>query len=526
MMQSLLLFLAIVGQTPDTHGITVLDFYSKTCPPCRVMRPRIKELVDADYPVKTIDIQADTATASQYKVTAVPTVVIVDRDGAELKRFLGPQEAKTIAVAFDREMKKAKPSASPEAPRPPPEASGVNPKPWETVVRIRVIAARSTGFGSGTVIASTANEAIVVTCAHIFRMDGRKQAKPADFPLKIQVDCFDGVLKGTNPAKVTYTESFSGKAIDYDFARDVGLIRVTTNHQLPATRVVPANFTPTAKMKVFAVGCPEGRDATTWATVIRNPRATNFLSGTPSYEAIECDVAPKEGRSGGGLYTTDHYLVGVCNFAEPQGNHGLYATPQSIYGILDRNSLQECYAPISEPPARMLASSPKVESVEADPSETATSDVEQTCLKLFKRWGKPKDGVNGADGQPGAVGPTGPAGTNGKDGRPGRDGNDGQPGRDGQPGKDGVGGSGPAFDPTDILKRLAVLEADNKLLKEEAAKPITVKIKSQNGKKYSHDFKLRPNQDGQTGIGANFPPRVLGIDISRDGVPVKAPSTK
>ena len=38
-------------------------------------------------------------------------------------------------------------------------------------------------------------------------------------------------------------------------------------------------------------------------------------------------VAPKQGRSGGGLYTSDGYVAGVCDFAEPQGNHGLYAAP-------------------------------------------------------------------------------------------------------------------------------------------------------------------------------------------------------
>ncbi len=57
--------------------------------------------------------------------------------------------------------------------------------------------------------------------------------------------------------------------------------------------------------------------------------------------------APKQGRSGGGLFTTDGYITGVCNFAEPQGNHGLYATPRSIYALLDRNKLSALYAPPS-----------------------------------------------------------------------------------------------------------------------------------------------------------------------------------
>jgi hypothetical protein len=108
-------------------------------------------------------------------------------------------------------------------------------------------------------------------------------------------------------------------------------------------------------MKVLTVGCSEGRDATAWYTVVRRPRIQNFLSGNPNYEAIECDTAPKEGRSGGGLYTIDGYVTGVCNFAEPQGNHGLYATPRSIHSLLNRNRLAALYAPINSDSANLLA---------------------------------------------------------------------------------------------------------------------------------------------------------------------------
>ena len=59
-----------------------------------------------------------------------------------------------------------------------PEPAFTNPKPWETVVRIRVIGDRSTGFGSGTVIYSTPEESLILTCAHIFKIDGRKPTAP------------------------------------------------------------------------------------------------------------------------------------------------------------------------------------------------------------------------------------------------------------------------------------------------------------------------------------------------------------
>jgi hypothetical protein len=108
-------------------------------------------------------------------------------------------------------------------------------------------------------------------------------------------------------------------------------------------------------MKVLTVGCSEGDDATAWHTVIKRPRIVNFLSGKPSYEAMECAVAPKQGRSGGGLFTIDGYIAGVCNFAEPQGDHGLYATPRSIYSLLARNNLMALYAPATRGSADLLA---------------------------------------------------------------------------------------------------------------------------------------------------------------------------
>ncbi len=149
--------------------------------------------------------------------------------------------------------------------------------------------------------------------------------------------------------KVGYLESVEGEAVDYDFTRDVGLIRIRPGRKLPASRVVPAHWEPKSKplpMKMLTLGCSEGEDATAWFTKILNPRMQG-LAGNPAYEAIECWNAPMQGRSGGGLFTTDYYIAGVCNFAEPRGNHGLYATPRSIYSILDRNNLMALYAPVN-----------------------------------------------------------------------------------------------------------------------------------------------------------------------------------
>jgi Trypsin-like peptidase domain len=244
---------------------------------------------------------------------------------------------------------------------PTPDEPGLlppRPKPWETAVRMKIHSTSSNvGFGSGTIIYSTPEESIVLTAAHYFRLvrrdisnsgsltDVRKEElNAANSPFKIEIDLFDGKLTGSKPAQVHFLETVvGGDLMDCDFHRDVALVRIRPGRRLVASRVVPARWKPQAGMRALTVGCSEGRDATAWHTTISKPHVQNFLQGDPSYEAIECETAPKQGRSGGGLFTDDGFLAGVCNYAEPDGDHGLYATPNSIYRLLQRNGIAFIY---------------------------------------------------------------------------------------------------------------------------------------------------------------------------------------
>jgi thiol-disulfide isomerase/thioredoxin len=393
---SVLLALLTATSSPsdDSTRPALLDFHAEWCGPCHKMRPAVEQLIHKGYPIKTIDIDQEAQLRQRYHVDSVPTFIVVDSSGREIDRTAGLQSAAELARFYKAAAAKARPPVNsnahsgsdddagagadddgdhrdtgantgrnnagrPRDDRDAPDAEAepafTNPKPWETVVRIRVLSNRSTGFGSGTVIHSTPEESLILTCAHIFKLERREQAAPAEFPRRIMIDLFDGNLTGTKPAKVHFVEQVEGWAVDYDFKRDVGLIRIKPGRRLPACRVVPAHWQPQPRMQVLTVGCSEGHDATAWHTIITKARIQNFLQGNSTYEAIECDVAPKQGRSGGGLFTDDGYLAGVCNFAEPQGDHGLYATPRSIYKLLDRNDLMALYAPVSRGSGTLLA---------------------------------------------------------------------------------------------------------------------------------------------------------------------------
>jgi RNA polymerase sigma factor (sigma-70 family) len=259
---------------------------------------------------------------------------------------LGPGEHGRI-VGPEQPTERPPTPIEPKAPASAPEPRVWSRNPWETVVRIKVAGPHSIGLASGTIIRSTAEESLILTCGRVFKLENRPSyVPPSLFPRPITVDRFDGrpEPQPSGPPKVKSVESFGGQVIDFDLTRDVGLIRIRPGRRLPASKIVPSWWQPRIGFRMLTIGCSEGQDATAWHTRIVNPRKNGFIQGQPDYEAIECESAPKQGRTGGGLFTADGYLAGVCNFAEPEGDRGLYATPASIYRLLDRNNLAFLYA--------------------------------------------------------------------------------------------------------------------------------------------------------------------------------------
>ncbi|WP_435010100.1 thioredoxin domain-containing protein [Tundrisphaera lichenicola] len=376
----LLIALIVTAAAENSGEPVLLDFHASWCSPCRQMRPEVEKLVRKGYPVKSIDIDRSPELSERYKVTAVPTFVIVDANGKVLNRASGAMPAVQLAT-FYNETKTRAPSAISASEEEEPEGAPsrlqdqspeevseaesqpgtplINPKPWETVVRIKMHLSDSEwGFGSGTIIHSTAEESIILTCAHIFRIKGRQQPSPKNFRVPISVDLFDGQFVSARPAMIRCSEKdIPGEAIDYDFNNDVGLIRIRPGRVLAASRVVPPDWQPQQGMKMFSVGCSHGRDATAWDTTILDPRVGMSNSSTKQgFATMKCAHQPMEGRSGGGLYTTDGYVAGVCDFADPNEKVGLYAVPDAIHRLLDRNQLMALYKRGGDQGGTMLAS--------------------------------------------------------------------------------------------------------------------------------------------------------------------------
>lgn len=386
-MTSAILVLALLASPGDSAAGSstpwILDFSATWCGPCQTMRPVVRELERQGYPVRGIDIDKNRRLADRYQVESVPTFVIVDPDGRELARTAGVQRASELARLYQKAQAKLDQSEATELlarsdeldrtiirgqePDEPDEfveseledsaTTGERFHPWETVVRIKVLnhlsrPRPSVGFGSGTIIRSTPEESIILTCAHIFHIEGMgRRIPPSKFPLKVVVDLFDGQLRDSNtPNRTPYVRTaeadIPAEVIDYDFIGDVGLIRIRPGRQLPYSMVVPPGWTPKKGMKLNTVGCSEGRDATAWTTRVTTPliRFQPKSGESRSYEGTECSHPPLQGRSGGGLFTMDGILAGVCDFNDGPYGHGLYASPRTIHRLLDRHNLQICYA--------------------------------------------------------------------------------------------------------------------------------------------------------------------------------------
>ena len=355
----------IVGANELIRGPALLDFHAGWDGPSQQMRPVIDDLVRANYPVRSIDVDERPELVEHFNIDGVPTFVAIDAEGREIGRLVGLTRAEDLAAFFKQAfgvdplpvvppsllagppIEKEPPLADLDDPAPGQPPFNGNPAPWETVVRITL--KYNDSPGSGTVISSTDEESIILTCAHIFHVKGT-QPRPDQFKLPVQVELFDGKLGGPGGQTVRpLGRPMGGEVIDYDFGRDVALVRIRPGRVLPASPIVPEGWSPREGMKMSTVGCTNGEDATAWSTTITDPSFSG-LSEKPDYEAIQCLYSPRRGRSGCGLFTEDGYLAGVCNYAfDSRISRGLYASPNSIRAILDRNNLSFLYGKAAPP---------------------------------------------------------------------------------------------------------------------------------------------------------------------------------
>ncbi|MHC4405013.1 MAG: trypsin-like peptidase domain-containing protein [Planctomycetota bacterium] len=372
--QTAVLVLAASGGGGET---VLLDFYADWCGPCRQMDPVVRQLHARGYPVRKVNLDHNRSLADQLGVGPVPCFVMLV-DGKVADRHVG-----TAPLSRLEQMCRLAGAGGPQAPRSPESKRHPDTKPsaiafppvfaesagkrsggprhdpagspaseWRPAglrggapadahegivdrliaasVRLRVEDAGGRSCGSGTIIDSRNGKALILTCGHIFRDCGETE--------RIRVDLL-------GPSR---TENVPGHLMGFDLDRDVGLVMIHVPGAVDAARVAPPGHRVSRGDRVINVGCNNGGPPT--ARISRILGVNKFL-GPPNLQA---SGLPVEGRSGGGLFSEDGLLIGVCNAADPTDNAGLYAASPCIHDQLDQAELSFVYRADGQRPGSSL----------------------------------------------------------------------------------------------------------------------------------------------------------------------------
>ncbi len=356
---ALLAALASGGET------VLLDFHASWCAPCRSMEAPIAELERAGYPIRKVNIDNERALANQFNVQSIPCFVLLV-DGREVARSSGAIRRDQLVAMFQQANVQPRsgsvtrgqsPDAAPPGATNPPARPGVDPfgdraastapplgltspPPSRAVtsqdliqssVRLTISDPQGFSHGSGTMIDSRQGEALVLTCGHIFRDSAGKG--------QITVDLFGPGA----PQKVP------GRLIKYDLKSDVALVTIKPGVPVRVAPVASRSYRFGKGDRVITVGCNNGGPATAMDTKITN---VDKFQGPPN---VQVAGLPVQGRSGGGLFTADGQVIGVCNAADPADNEGLYAALPAIHSHLDSVGLTTIYQRPLAAPAAALA---------------------------------------------------------------------------------------------------------------------------------------------------------------------------
>ena len=323
----------------SSPGETVLlEFTTTGCVPCQAMQPVVQRLQREGLPVRQINIAADRQTASRFRVYQVPCFVMVV-DGREVDRVVGATTYNRLVSMVRAGSRAPVLATGPRAvSQPQPvtlpgetlvrqtsavtDGASLSPqqRALQATVRLRVEDSRGISYGTGTVIDTHGAEALVLTCGHIFR-DSQGSGT-------IHIDFF---VQGK-------THTVQGELIAYDAQRDdVGLVTIRPGIGITPAAVAPSGVTVAKGQKVFAIGCNRGAGPTILSSRING---VNRFLGSPNFTV---QGRPSDGRSGGGLFTEQGQLIGVCKWAVTDADEGVYAGLLAVQGQLATAGLKSLF---------------------------------------------------------------------------------------------------------------------------------------------------------------------------------------
>ena len=309
----------------SSSDYVVLNFTAQWCQPCKEMSKPIEQLSEQGWLIRQIDVDREKSLVQRWKVTSLPTLIIL-LDGREIDRIAGkltlaelmqrlPKTSGTIAASPTGALSNVQPISMASSAFKP---SSVDP--MLTTVRIKIEDGMSTSFGSGTIIDQHGDEALVLTCGHLFRNVNSQAAMTVEAPI-------DGRLVSI-PATI----------VDFRCDEtDIGLIAFRPGRPMAVAPLLPRGVELREQDRVSSFGCDQGADPT---------RRDSHISKLNRYigpSNVEVAKAPEQGRSGGGLFNDKGQLIGVCYAADAELDEGLFSGPEVVYQQLARLDLSRLY---------------------------------------------------------------------------------------------------------------------------------------------------------------------------------------
>lgn len=434
--------MAILAAAPNAE---LWEFSAPWCGSCKTMDPVVRQLADEGVPVRQISVDDYGDLARQAKVTGVPCFVVV-ADGKVVDRKVGVSTKQELRAMFDSVATASKstsppysppvirgqqaprrpfgriteainsltnrggptesandvapvqppsllapaetprlapflspntqprneqptPTVSPTppwpqdsqaSPQPPPASGSATPvrRAMDATVRLRVEDPDGVSLGTGTIVHVHNDEALVLTCGHIFRDSNGKGAVFCD-------------LQSSGGA-----QRIPGRLVQFDLQRDIGLVSFRPGQTVHAVNILGPGYTPRVGDPVFAVGCNQGAAASVIENKILN---VNRYHGPAN---LVVGGRPIDGRSGGGLFSHDGSLMGVCNAADPAADEGLYAALGPIHAVLDKMGLDFVYqdSPPQPDMHRSQAAIQPAAHTAAIADDHNTSETEVICI--------------------------------------------------------------------------------------------------------------------------------------------------
>ena len=364
--------------------VQLLDFTASYCKPCQQMLPILKRMENDGFPIRQVDISEQPEVSRQYRVEAVPTLILLV-NGRETERFVGlTEEAVLRRVMNAAAQKLAQQQPAQNAPAEPADKSeepsggkslgdifgkmfprwgraerdpiirgqspevGAVPKGLELaeVATVRVTVEGSTEdegakvreTGTGTIIHSTATESVILTCSHFFQGLNIKSTRT-----HVEVFAEGQVLR--LPAEVVLG----------NHRLDLAILRIQPQRILPAIQLAARPDELTSGQELVSYGCDGGAMPTSLkVTLVDRDR----------YEGpgnLICSKAPASGRSGGGLYDAVGNLVGVCSCANRNHAEGLYMSRGALDELLASERLKWLQDLLAQQQVKIVEAEPKAE---------------------------------------------------------------------------------------------------------------------------------------------------------------------